>query len=345
VPGFDPNDDGIFGLSSGVDDSAVVLVPVPWEVTVTYGAGTAGAPAAILAASHQVDLHDRETGLPHAAGIAMLEIPDEVCTWNEAARRQALPIIEAGGPGPDFDLRAVATEVDAACARLGAWLRDQVDDLHSRRKLVGVVGGEHSVSFGAIQALAARHPGLGVLQIDAHADLRQAYQGLRWSHASIMDNVLREIDAVGRIVQVGVRDYCDEEAARIQQEDSRVKTFFDADLRRALLAGRSWIGLTEHIVEQLPPEVYVSLDVDGLDPALCPHTGTPVPGGLSFSELCWLLSAIVESGRQIVGFDLVEVAPDPSGVSDWDANVGARLLYKQIGFALRSRGLDDGRPY
>jgi len=329
--------DGIFGLDHAPDRAAVVLVPVPWEATVSYGTGTSAGPAAILAASRQVDLLDRDTGRPHEAGIAMLPLPDDVCEWNQRARRAAEPVIAAEGPGSDTELRRAAAEVDALCERMNTWTYEQVRQGLQQDKLVGVVGGDHSVAFGALRALAERHPGLGVLHVDAHADLREAYEGLRWSHASIMNNVLREIGDVARIVQVGVRDYCEEEDLLIHGNAARLRTYFDPDLRRQLFDGERWTRLAGRIVADLPRDVYVSFDVDGLEPSLCPHTGTPVPGGLSFAEATALLRQVVESGRRIVGFDLCEVAPGPDGSGDWDANVGARVLYKLIGFALLSR--------
>lgn len=338
---FDPSaaagHPGIFGLPHTPEEAAVVLVPAPWEATVSYGSGAANGPTAILAASRQVDLLDRETGRPYEAGIAMLGFPSDVRAWNDEARVLARPVIEAGGPGDDPVLQQAADGVNELGARLNGWVRDQATRWLEAGKLVGVVGGDHSAPFGAMAAAAERHPGLGILHVDAHADLRQAYQGLRWSHASIMYNVLRELPQVARIVQVGVRDYCDEEDLLIRTHPDRLRTFFDADLRHQLLDGESWNRLAGRIVAELPREVYVSFDIDGLDPALCPHTGTPVLGGLSFPEATALLRLVAQSGRRIVGFDLSEVAPDPAG-SEWDGNVGARVLYKIIGFALRSRG-------
>jgi agmatinase len=227
--------------------------------------------------------------------------------------------------------------VDTRCERMNAWVYAQVGGWLGRDRLVGVLGGDHSVSFGAIRACAERYPGLGVLHFDAHADLRPAYEGLKWSHASIMYNVLQELPQVARLVQVGVRDFGDDEDALIREQAERVRTYFDADLRTKLFDGETWHRLALRVAADLPPHVYVSFDVDGLDPALCPHTGTPVLGGLSFPEASAVLRALVETGRRIVGFDLVEVAPDPSGRSEWDGNVGARVLYKEIGWALVSQ--------
>lgn len=338
---FDPGSTavggGLYGLRFTAEESRVVLLPVPWEATVSYGSGTAGGPQAILEASRQVDLRDRDTGRPYEDGIAMLPIPEEVRAWSEDARRRARPVIENGGPDGRPDLVEAVAAVDALSERLNGWVHEQCARWLQAEKLVGVVGGDHSVPFGAIRAAAEAHPGLGVLHVDAHADLRDSYEGFRWSHASIMFNVARDIADVARIVQVGIRDYSDDEDALIRENPERLRTYFEPDLRRQLQEGESWARLMGRAVADLPPRVWVSFDIDGLDPALCPNTGTPVPGGLSFAEAVGLLRLVVSSGRRVVGFDLSEVAPDPAGRSQWDANVGARVLYKLIGFALMSQ--------
>jgi agmatinase len=338
---FDPSaaarpDSGIFGLESTPDDARVVLIPVPFEATVSYGGGSGQGPRAILEASRQVDLFDLETGRPYAQGIALLPESEEVRTWAEQAKALAAPVIEQGGPGSDPKLRAACDEVNALGDRVNAWLEARTNELLDKGKLVGVVGGDHSVPFGAIAALAKRYPGLGILHVDAHADLRDAYEGFRWSHASIMFNVRDRLPGVSVVVGVGFRDLSEDEH-EIITTDARFEAFHDPWLQRRLQEGASWVDLTSEVVSRLPHDVYVSFDIDGLDPVLCPNTGTPVPGGLSFAQATSLFRAIAESGRRIVGFDLVEVAPDPSGVSEWDGNVAARLLYKLIGYALKSQ--------
>jgi agmatinase len=151
-----------------------------------------------------------------------------------------------------------------------------------------------------------------------------------------MHNVATRLTDVARIVQVGIRDLSETEAATIRGSGGRIRTWFDPDLQRSLHEGRAFADVAKRIADDLPDLVYLSFDIDGLDPSLCPHTGTPVPGGLSFAQATHLCRAVVESGRRIVGFDLCEVAPGPRG-DEWDGNVGARLLYKMIGWALRSR--------
>jgi agmatinase len=334
---FDPDaaamGSGIFGLPHTPDEADVVLVPVSWEATVSYGAGTAKGPEAIFRASSQLDLLDRETGRPYERGMAMLPIPTHLEEMNAAARNLALPVIAAGGPEGDTELSEAAARVNKLCKEMNAWVHETAETWLERGKLVGVVGGDHSVPFGLIRSLADRHPGMGILHVDAHADLRIAYEGFVWSHASIMANVLEKIPSVERIVQVGVRDFSPREDALIR-ENPRLRTFFDPDLKVRAQKGEPWDAVTAEIVDALPRDVYLSFDIDGLDPALCPHTGTPVPGGLSFPETTSLVRRVAESGRRIVGLDLSEVTPDPAGASEWDANVGARLLYKMIGFAL-----------
>ena len=333
---FDPNaaaaeGSGVFGLPHSPEEAKVVLIPVPFEATTSYGGGTVDGPRAILEASKQVDLYDRETGRPYEAGIAMLEEPAEIRALNEKARALAQPIIDAGGGDPSGTLE----EVNRLCEEMNRWVEAQTRRWIALGKRVGIIGGDHSTPFGAIAAHAERYPGMGVLHLDAHADLRAAYEGFTWSHASIMFNVAERLPNVARLVQVGIRDFCEEEQQVIDRSSGRIVTHYDADLAARRFEGEPWARQVERIVSALPQQVYLSFDIDGLDPTLCPHTGTPVPGGLSFQEACALVAGVVRSGRRIVGFDLNEVAPSPDG-GEWDGNVGARLLYKLIGWTLKS---------
>ena len=338
---FDPSaaslpGSGVFGLPHSEAEAGVVLVPVPFEATTSYGGGAARGPAAVLEASRQVDLFDVETGRPYQAGIHMQPIPARILALDARARADAAPVIEAGGVangGPE--LAEAAARVNAASAEVNAWVESEVSRLLAAGKKVGVVGGDHSVAFGGIAAHARRFPGMGVLHLDAHADLRNAYEGFEHSHASILFNVVERLPGVSRLVQVGLRDVSDEEMAYVEASQGRVVAHHDALLAAARFEGESWAAQVRRMLEPLPGDVYLTFDVDGLDPTLCPHTGTPVPGGLSFQEACALVAGVVKSGRRIVGLDLVEVAPGPDG-DQWDGNVGARLLYKMIGWMLKS---------
>lgn len=339
---FDPGaaalpDSGIFGLTTGLDESRVVLIPVPFEATTSYGGGASRGPAAILAASKQVDLYDRGTGRPYEAGIHMLEESAEIRRLNKKAKRHAAKIIERGGRvDGDPDLERRLRKANEQCARVNEIVYDAARSLIASGKIVGVVGGDHAAPYGSMQAYSEAYPGLGILHVDAHADLRPAYEGFEWSHASVMFNVVKNLSGVAKLVQAGIRDFSEEELAIAHSSNGRVVVYHDEDLVERKFDGEPWNRIVDEIVEELPRQVYISFDIDGFDPALCPHTGTPVPGGFSFHEAVALVRAVQRSGREIVGFDLNEVAPGPEG-DEWDANVGARILYKLIGYALLSR--------
>lgn len=334
---FNPNaaaplDSGIFGLPFTVEEARLVLLPVPWEATVSYGGGTAQGPQAILQASKQVDLFDMELGNFYEAGIALLNESPDVLDWNQKARQAAHRVIAASGVvEEDPDLQTALKQVNHYSEKLNVYVYQQVRLLLAQGKRVGLIGGDHSTPFGAIQAFLEHYPQMGILHFDAHADMRKAFEGFEHSHASIMYNVMTQT-ALPKLVQVGIRDFCEEEFEFIQQHKERVVTFFDALLTEQKMNGQQWSAICEKIVSHLPQEVYVSFDIDGLDPRFCPHTGTPVPGGMDFLEALYLLKKVTQSGRKIIGFDLNEVAPGET--SEWDANVAARLLYKLCGWVL-----------
>jgi agmatinase len=338
--GFDPGaaalpGSGIFGLPPS-DDAKVTVVPVPFAATCSYGGGAENGPEAILAASKQVDLFDLETGRPYEAGIVMRPLAADVMALHREARALAAKVIEAGGRVDDDPALATAlARVNSISEEVNRLVHAACVAAIANGKLVALVGGDHSTPYGCIRAHAEAHPGLGLLHVDAHADLRVAYEGFTHSHASIMHNVLG-LAGVAKIVQVGIRDLSEEEFDAITGSSGRVKAFFDPDLRRAAFESVPWSQTVHRIVDELPARVYVSFDIDGLDPTLCPHTGTPVPGGLSFAEAGSLVARVVASGRTIVGLDVNEVSPAPDASDEWDANVGARVLYKLIGWMLAS---------
>ncbi len=343
---FDPNapaaaGSGIFGLPFSEAEAALVLLPVPWEATTSYGGGTSEGPRAILAASHQVDLYDLDVERPYQAGIHMLAESSEVRAWNGRAKALAARVIEAAGTVVDApELEDALRRVNAESARLDAWVEAESERILGAGKLLGVVGGDHSVPLGALRAVARRErQGFGVLHFDAHSDTRDAYEGFLGSHASIMRNVLETIPEVTRLVQVGIRDLCEEEVDYMAGLRDRAVMFTDRSTSRRKLEGEAFGRIAAEVVSALPERVWISFDIDGLDPRYCPHTGTPVPGGLELAEAVYLMGEVVRSGRTLLGFDLDEVAPDLTHPDDeWDANVGARLLYKLSGFLLASQG-------
>ena len=325
-------DAGIYGLPFSEEDAQIVIIPVNWELTVSYGAGTFGGPEAVKEASLQMDLYHHDYPELWKKGIWMDEFPRHFKVLHAGLRKDARIIIEAIEKGILDENKAKYKEIyeriKKANEDLRFWLSNRIAFWREQGKVVGLLGGDHSIPLGYHLYLSDKEK-YGILQIDAHLDLRNAYEGFQYSHASIFHNALK-FDAVKKLVQVGIRDYCEEEVERAKAEPERIQVFFDRDLRKALFEGRSWMEICDGIISQLPQKVYVSVDIDGLDPTLCPNTGTPVPGGLQFEELMYLLNRLAASGREIVGFDLCEVAP---GDDEWDGNVGARVLYQLIGLA------------
>ena len=326
---IDPNSVGkkgiLFGLPYSVEEADLVIIPIPWEVTVSYNGGTAEGPKAILEASTQVDLQLGGLHEPWEYKIALLPISENLVHESEQYRLLAssfIQTLEEHG-SPNDPLKIIPRTINEVCEKLNIWVEKHSATYLSKGKLVGVLGGDHSTPLGLIRALGNKYPSFGILHIDAHADLRNAYEEFAFSHASIMHNALKQ-KQVSKLVQVGVRDYCEEELRKIENNPDRIHTFFDDKLKSEQFEGKNWSEQCHNIVEHLPDLVYISLDIDGLDPSLCPNTGTPVPGGLSFNQCVYLIKEVVKSGRQIIGFDISEVSP---GENEWDANVGARLLY------------------
>ena len=337
IKAFDPNSPavanaGIYGLPFTAEESDIVLVPAPWEVTTSYGGGTAQGPAAILEASAQVDLFHPEFADLWKRGISMDEIPGALLKQSEAMKKEAAHVIDVlvkGGTKAKKDRAAKAlTLVNEESAVMEEWVEQRTGYWLDQEKMVGLVGGDHSTPLGFYRALAQRYEGFGILHFDAHLDLRNAYEGFSGSHASIMHNAL-DIPEVETIVSVGIRDFCEEEARVFADQAMRVRIHRSAELRREQYEGMTWREQCDRIIDQLPEFVHISFDIDALDPTLCPNTGTPVPGGFAFEEATYLLSRLAASDRIIIGFDLVEVTPGPEG--DWDANVGARLLWHLCG--------------
>ena len=263
------------------------IIPVPYEASVSYGHGTAEGPAAILAASQQLEAFDGlscpgELGLHTQPAVDCTGSPQEVLTRIEAATAAAL----------------------------------------SHNALPVLLGGEHSVTLGALRALKERHGPFGIVQFDAHADLRPQYEGSPYSHASVMHRAVHDLHLP--LVQMAVRDFCLEEAA--------VRREFQVLAHDAAALYRD--GLPVHpLPEDFPQNIYITFDVDGLDAAIMPATGTPVPGGLSWYDALTLVQRCV-LGRQVVGFDVVELAPLPGlHFADYTA---ARLVYHMMGIMQRA---------
>ncbi|MBF6589839.1 MAG: agmatinase [Ktedonobacterales bacterium] len=278
------------------ETARVVVMPIPFDATTCYRPGTREGPQAIIDASRNLELYDPELRrAPYRAGIHTL--------------RAIEPIMG--------DAAAMAERVE----RITGHLLD-------RGKFVAMLGGDHSTSIGVVRAFARRHPQMSVLQLDAHADLRDTYEGTALSSATIMRRVL---DVCPRTAQVGIRSLSEPEARLV--EERHLPLWLASDLHaRALRGDHGWI---EEVVEALADEVYVTVDIDAFDPSFVPGTGTPEPGGLGWYEVMDLLAAVA-TRKRIVGFDLVELSPLVEG--HVSPVVAAKVVYKLLGLALPDAG-------
>jgi agmatinase len=262
----------------------VVILPVPLDRTTSYVSGTRNGPHEILVASSHMELWDEETGTDvHSIGIFTL-------------------------PEMEFPF--------AAMDQVVCEIRRVTSELVSRGKFPLILGGEHSITPAVVGAVAAQYPGLSVLQIDAHADLRDSFMGTPHNHACAMRRTLD----FAPTTQVGIRSLSSEEAAAAPS--LRTTIFYDYNMR----SDPDWM---ERVVDSLTDTVYITIDVDGLDPAIMPATGTPEPGGLSWYEALALLRKVIEK-RTVVGCDIVELSPIPGNIAP--NFLCAKLIYKILSY-------------
>lgn len=277
---------------SALEQSAFVVIPVPYDLTSTYQSGSRRGPLAILEASGNMELYDEELDREtYQVGI------------------YTAPAVEADASGPESMVLAV---------------RERVEEVLDLDKIPVLLGGEHSVSLGAVQAIQRKYPGLRVLQLDAHADLRDAYQGTPYSHACIA----RRIVEICPLVQAGIRSMSAAEALYLKKDEGVVRSF-SADF---VMAGDENL---DRISELLEGDIYITVDLDALDPAFMPATGTPEPGGIDWKALTGLLRRVSRRAR-IRGFDVVELSPLPGLVApDF---LAAKLVYRMMGYVCLPAG-------
>jgi agmatinase len=333
IKNFNPSQVGVkngnfIGLPFDRNNAQILLLPVNWDATVSYGEGTSTGPQNILEASSQLDLED--TVLEHAwtKGIHMLSPDPEIIDLNiktRALARSHIESLEAGKTLKNCPALAInLTTVNNNCQTLTAKVQEACSILLEDGKFIGLIGGDHSTPLGYIKALSKKYSSFAILTIDAHLDQRRAYEDFIYSHASIFYNVLEEVPEVDCIVHAGIRDYCLEEKERCLQ-NPRIKVYYDHEIQSRKFKGEPFHKICSSIIDSLPSWVYISFDIDGLKPHLCPNTGTPVAGGFELEEVFYLLECLADSGKKIIGFDLCETA----GLgNEWDGNVAARVVYK-----------------
>jgi agmatinase len=285
---------GLEPESSSFEASRVVVLPVPYDFSTSYQGGTRWGPQAIVTASRNMEVWDDELGATCRAGI------------------HTLPELESTALGPGDMAKRVEQAFD--------WI-------YAAGKLPVMLGGEHSITAGAVRSALKRHPGLSVLQIDAHADMRDRYLDSPDSHACVM----RRIRELCPAASVGIRSLSEEEAQYLASHPAPIWS---------VRAFRKLEGDWKPVLDALTADVFVTFDLDGLDPAYLPGTGTPEPGGLDWYEASDLIAAVAAS-RRIVGCDVVELAPLPGNVaSDF---LAARMTYRMIGHMLKSQSNARGQ--
>ena len=334
---FDPNGVGIangnlFGFPVNESEADIVIIPIPWDATASYGKGTSEGPKVILEASTQLDFYHPKLDDAWKTKVYLAPISQEWAKINSKLCIEAIEYIsfleDGGDVSQNTEFQKTVDTINEAQIALKNNLKERALSLMEQGKIVGVLGGEHSVPLGLLEAIDTIGKPFGILQIDAHADLRNAYEGFEQSHASIMFNALKNCENLNKLVQVGIRDIAQSEIDLINSSNNRVSTYFDWNLKEGQFNGETWNSQVDKIINDLPDLVYISFDIDGLSPELCPNTGTPVVGGFKLEEINYLFFKLVESGKRIVGFDLNEVSPGKDG--DWDANVGSRALWNLV---------------
>ena len=320
-----------FEVKTSFESADLVLIPLPWSATVSYGGGTEQGPELVRKASHQLDFFNPLFQCSYNEKIHFLANDSIIESLNSQSLNWMKKLKKKQSP-------QLVESINQASQSVLDWIYEQSSAIFSAGKIPALVGGEHSVSEGLLSFIGDKYKGnYGILHLDAHADLRKAYQGLRYSHASVMYNVLNLKQPPQKLVQVAVRDFCKEEYNRIK-EDKRICCYFDDKIYAKLFQGEKWAVICKDIVSQLPQNVYISVDVDALSWTYAPGTGTPVPGGLSFNQVLYLLAELKRQAKNTISFDVVETSAGQNNpkFAEWNGNVSARLIYYLVGLSLRS---------
>ena len=309
----------------GMNASSIFIYSVPWDVTVTYRSGSHQSPGFIQESMAQLD--DQHPFSTESIQLTFLPVNSSIVGLQHEYKKVSSSIIDALNHQKNLTSRQQQqlAEINRASCELNQLVLNDIH--HHRSSPVILCGGEHGVGVGYLDSLANRVESFSILQIDAHMDCRVQYFGYDYSHASVMTHYANH-QAVSGITQIGIRDYASVETQFQAQSDTPFHVFTDYGLHQQLFQGNSWHDVCQQILGTLSDRVFISLDVDGLMAYLCPATGTPVPGGLSYNQLVYLLEQVSKT-KHVIGAELVEV--NASSGSDWNADVGARLLFLLAG--------------
>ena len=326
-----------FDCISSFESADLILIPVPWSPTVSYKGGTEKGPELIRQASHQLDFFKPLFSCSYNQKIHFLPQEPYIETLNRQAQEWVRQLRKNQFQKESKD-SALFKKLNQSSQKLRDWIYETALQVLNKGKIPALVGGEHSISEGLLALIGERNQGdYGILHLDAHADLRDSYEGFERSHASVMNNVLKLKPAPKKLIQVAVRDFCEEEQ-KIIQSDKKIECYLDEWLCEQQFQGKTWASLCKTILSKLPKQIYISLDVDVLSWEYAPGTGTPVPGGLSFNQVLYLLSEVKRQNKKLLAFDVVESSPGETDneFSEWNGNVSARLIYHLSGLALNS---------
>ena len=329
----------LFGLKTSIDESYINIIPVPWEATLSPPSGTFETPENIIRSSTQVSVCDINKPNSWKVGISMVELPNE---WAMLSK-QLQSVVTGYVNSLEINAKSVYStksitlkKINEYCYDLKEQIKNTAKAILKKGKIAAVLGGDNSTSLGLIEALSETTTEFGILQFDAHANLLKNYQGFEYSYASVMHNAVN-IPQVTKLVQVATRSMHHEELEIINVSKSLIETFFDEHIKNEQFKGVKWEDIANKIIESLPHKVYISFDIDALDSKLCPGTAFPVPGGLDYYQAIYIIKTLVKSGREIIGFDLCQVANNES--SDWDYIVASKLLFDLMTQTATSQGL------
>ena len=304
-----------------MQNKQISIYPVPCDLTTTFHHGASQGPSQIKAVFHQLD--DSHPFSSNNYDLIFEPTSQRIIDLQSSYADISRAIIDTCNQGQVLSQiqQTSLHDINQACSEINQIVYSDCLDLFSRGPIL-LCGGEHGVGVGCTRALGEKHASFGVLQMDAHMDCRVQYFGYDYSHASVMTHYSK-LDAVNAITQVGIRDYDASELDFQHSSSTTFNVFNDYDMKKRLFDGETWASICSDIVETLPQYVFISFDIDVLCPSLCPGTGTPVPGGLSYNQAAYLLEKVMIN-RQIIGAELVEVSNQENNT--WDAVVGARIL-------------------
>lgn len=320
-------DEPLFGNPLSLEESKLVIIPAPWEPTTSYMGGTSNAPALIRQASHQMDYFHEVYKNAYHQGIYYKDLHPEIEPLHKKALKICKKIQEdlthatSSNDSIQKDLQ-IANELSD---KFNSIIYNESKAILESNKTPALFGGDHSCPYGLMKALSEKYDSWSILHIDAHFDLRIAYQGFKHSHASIIYNATQLKNPPKQVAHLGIRDFSESEYLYAKEHGHHSWT--DKVLKRREFDGESWTKTCEEILKPLTKNIYISFDIDGMDPQYCPQTGTPVPGGLSYNQAVQLIEMVSKSFN-IIGFDLVEVSSQPGDYESWDINVGTRMLFE-----------------